>query len=79
MLLLCGKVVILNMLMTGINAVSFLPVLSCVLCAFNSPVATPAHARASWALPESSIKIYIGEHKLVCLHIVGSPPTISLH
>jgi len=66
MLLLCGKVVILNMFKTGITAVSFLPVLSCVLGVFNSPVATPVHARASWALPQSSIKIYIGERKLVC-------------
>jgi len=40
----CGKVVILNVFKTGINAVSFLPVfLSYVLGVFNSPVATPAH------------------------------------
>ena len=40
--------------------------LSCVLGVFNSPVATPVHAHASWALSESSIKICIGERKLVC-------------
>jgi len=40
----CGKVAILNVFKTGINAVSFFPVvLSCVLGVFNSPVATPAH------------------------------------
>ena len=40
----CGKVLILNVFETGINAVSFLPVfLCCVLSVFCSPVATPAH------------------------------------
>jgi len=37
------KFVILNVFETGFNAVSFLPVLSCVLDVFNSPVATPEH------------------------------------
>jgi len=37
------KVVILNVFKTGINAVSFLPVLSCVFSVFNSPLATPTH------------------------------------
>jgi len=40
----CGKVVILNVYKTDINAVSFLPVfLSCVLDVFNNPVATAVY------------------------------------
>jgi len=37
----CGKVVILNVFVTGINTVSFSLVLSCDLGVFNSAVATP--------------------------------------
>jgi len=51
----CGKVVILNVFTTGINAVSFCLFLSCVLCVFNSPVATPAPR----VQPESAIAIHI--------------------
>jgi len=37
----CGKVVIVNVFMTGINTVSFSLVLSCDLGVFNSAVAAP--------------------------------------
>ena len=39
----CGRVLILNVFKTGINAVSFLPVVYAVFRFFNSPVVTPAH------------------------------------
>jgi len=37
-----GKVVVLNVFNTGINAVSFLPVFKLCSWCFNSPVAIPA-------------------------------------
>jgi len=39
----CGKVVILNLFKTGINAVVFLLFFKCVFGVFNSTVVTPAH------------------------------------
>jgi len=60
------KSVILNVLKTGINAVSFLPVFFylCFWC-FKQP-SGDSGTRAPRASPDSSITIYVGELKLAC-------------
>jgi len=71
MLLLCsrwGKVVILNVFKTDINAFS-----SCVLGVFKSPVATPAQGLSS------SLRLrFISENaSLLCVFVL--PPKVPLH
>jgi len=76
MLLLCsrsGNFVILNVLKTGINAVSFLPVLRCVLGIFNSPVASPAHGLG----PSLRLQLISENASLLCIFM--PTPTVPLY
>jgi len=52
----CGKVVILNV--TGINAVSFLPVVYAVFSVFLTAQWRLRHTGSLWGLTESLIMIY---------------------
>jgi len=77
MLLLCSryvKVVILNLFVVGINAVSLLPVfLSCVFGVCNSPVATPAHGFLG-LIPSLRLQVISENASLLCIFM---PPPRS--
>ena len=57
---------ILNVFKTGINAVSFLPVFYAVFLVFLTAQYDSGKG-ARRALPESSITIYFGERKIICI------------
>jgi len=76
----CGKVVILNVFKTGINAVSFLP--ACFLAVFLT------FSKSQWQLrhtDSSGLARVLGydlhrKRKLACfVYISVSPPTVALY